>query len=231
MQECRDIADCGKPQTGDQRILRGIREFVERTLLEGCPGRNQLDRCEARTCIVPAGGRNGNRRIFNARSYCQSCSGFVGSRRGIRQRPCECRAVVDDELLERESCDRRAVGILGNGYVDGKTAPAGWRRDIPAAPYDRVPLPHEKSVSGIRGRCRIITPGSGIVHLTKGKIAAAIVKLEEEPVVSLGKIDRSEDVNICRVLHIARRILGREADVRNREVLWIVRIYFSKCTS
>ena len=182
-QEGRDVARGREAETGDERILRGIRELVEPALLEQRPDGQQPDRLAARADVAPARGGDGYRRIRVMHAHGEAGERLVQAPRGIGKRPRSRGAVVDHELFERGADDRRAILIFRNRDRDRETVVPRQHRRVPAAPDERVALTQQEAVAGV-GRGRGIVRDGAVVQHSQGALAAADVDVVEHPMVA-----------------------------------------------
>src|SRR5262249_19721234 len=83
-QEVGDGADGGETEAGDERVLRGVSELVEGTLLEVRFGRQQLDAVAVRR-VRPTGRGDDDGRVLVAEADAQGRLCLVERRRRIRQ--------------------------------------------------------------------------------------------------------------------------------------------------
>lgn len=222
-----DIADGGETEPHDARVLRGIRELVERAPPERRAGGQEPDGGSRGVRVLPVGRRDGRGRILVALAHREARLSLVRGRRRVRQRPGRRRPVVDDELLERGPHEGTPVRVLRDGDGEGETAAPGRCGGVPAAPGQGVAQAHEEAVAGVGGRRWIVIHGRGVVQLDEGEDAAPVVELEEEPAVGLGGIDRPQDVDVRRVLDPTRTVARRLAEIRNHRVPGVVRIDFA----
>ena len=154
--------------------------------------------------------------------------GLVQGCRRVREDPRHRRAVVDDELLERGADDRRAIRVPRDRDGNRLTAAAGQHTGVPTARYEGVTLAHEKAVAGVSRRRWIVDHrGRGIVQQAEGEVVAAVVDLEKDSVVTRGRVDRPQDVEVRRILDHPPGVARRQRDIGDDRIAGVVRIDFA----
>ena len=221
LQVCSDVTNCREAEASDEGIFRKVRELVEPALLEWRPHGQQPD--GSIVDIFPTGRRYHvfRIRIMHADGEIRlrpvQSGGRIRERRGHRGR------VVDHELLQGRTDNGGAIRIPRNGNRDRLTAGASCDRRLPAALNDRVSLTHQEPDPGIGGRRRIVATGCGIVHDGKGHGVPAVVDVEEHAVIAAGRVDRSQDVDVGRILDHAADISRREREIGDHPIAAVVR--------
>ena len=226
-QEGRQIADRREAQAHDGGIARDVSELVERGRPERARSaeiaRGQFDRIELRIDIIPIRCGHRDRLVRVVLPHRQARLRFVGARgRVVELLPGRGLPLVDDEFLGGRTGDRRAVRILGDRDIDREQL-AGRRRDVPSAFQKDVALAHQESVARIAGGGHVIV-GLAVVEEIERVGAAAVGDLVEQPAVSLGAVDRPQDLEIGRIGDGAVRVLGRQPDINDDGVAPVVGI-------
>ena len=155
--------------------------------------------------VFPAARRHRRRRVVQARAHGERRLGLVQRRRRIRQRVARARGVVEDDVLVRGAGDGRPARADGRRDRDLHRVEAG-RAEIPPHRDDGVAQAHDEACAGMRGRGRVVGQVD-VVEPAQPHLAAVVV-VEEQPVVAVLQVDRLEDEDVRRVLDLAVAIRG-----------------------
>jgi hypothetical protein len=148
-------------------------------------------------------------------------------RRGqIGQATARGRAIVDAELLQRRSDDRRSIGIDRDRRLRREAIAAGRSGGIPAGHQNAEPKPHQETIAGVSGLARVVAAGRRVVDLRKRHNRAAIGQLVPKLVIALGTIDRAQDHDVGFILNLSASVARRKVDIGDYGVMRIGGIDF-----
>src|SRR5262249_8856308 len=115
------------------------------------------------------------------------------------------------------------VGAAREGH--GERHETILARDVvlPAAPGDRVTVPHQKAVAEVLRSGRIGHPDRAVEH-PEGDLAAAVGHVQEQPGVAACGIDRPQHVEVRRGLDEPGRSARSHGEVRDRLIYQMRRV-------
>ena len=155
-QKGNDIARRRQTEPGHDRILRRVRELVDRALPERRSGWQQPDRGRRR--ILPAARIYRRWRVVQARAHGERRLRLVQSRRRIGQPIARGLGVLDYDVFVRGTGyvgAARSNRVFRNGKVDLHRVCAA-RAKIPSHRNYGVAQVHDETVACVSGRCRIV---------------------------------------------------------------------------
>ena len=196
------VAHRGQADAQHDRILRTIDELVDCAcvvaagtvdadvpVVEVLPGVHRSSRV---TCVLAHGERGLGPVPGLGRVRQRSCGGAV--------------QVVEDELLARQSCDRRPIAVHGNGEVSRETGVTRCDERLPRDPHDRVALPHEPARAGMLGEVGVVQARCAVDSPAREPLVAAIGYVQDQGPIAARQVHRLEDLDVRPVFDVAARV-------------------------
>ncbi len=88
-----------------------------------------------------------------------------------------------------DEAGQRLSLVAGDRQPHQHTVVAGHKVALPCAPHQGIPLPEEKTVSGMVQRSRVVAAGRVVEELQRPHVAA-VAEVVEQPVVAARRVDR-----------------------------------------
>ena len=209
---CR-VAHGEEPEADEGRVLGPVDELVDLPRLEptgerdvrgvGEPPRRPRDGDRRRAGVLADG--QARRRIVEVGSRLGDVVS-VGHRQGLDAR-------VGPPLAEHRTADRPVVAA---GHRHGEREETILARDVvlPAAPRDRVAVPHQEPVAELL-RARRVGHADGAVEHPQRDLAAAVRDVEKEPAVAARRIDGPQQIEVRGGLDEPGAVARRQGQIRD----------------